>query len=102
PPTRCPSPFTLSATNPGGHGPASPPSAVARPDEKPDPPAAPPLEFGDQSLTVTWTNKTYTDRSPIQTVNLEISPAPPSGAVQMQALAGTQVVWTGLDRKSVV
>ncbi|NDO90722.1 fibronectin type III domain-containing protein, partial [Cellulosimicrobium composti] len=89
--------FTVFATNAVGDGPASPPSAVARPDEKPDPPAAPTLEFGDQSLTVTWTNKTYTDRSPIQTVNLEISPAPPSGAVQMQALAGTQVVWTGLQ-----
>jgi hypothetical protein len=88
--------FTVFATNAVGDGPASPPSAEARPDEKPDPPAAPTLEFGDQSLTVTWTNKTYTDRSPIETVNLEISPAPPSGAIQMQALSGNQVVWTGL------
>ncbi len=88
--------FTVYATNAVGDGPASPPSAEARPDEKPDPPAAPTLEFGDQSLTVTWTNKTYTDRSPIETVNLEISPAPPSGAIQMQSLTGNQTVWTGL------
>ncbi|WP_253691548.1 Ig-like domain-containing protein [Cellulosimicrobium protaetiae] len=88
--------FTVFATNAVGDGPASPPSEVARPDEKPDPPAAPTLEFGDKSLTVTWENKTYTDRSAIETVNLEISPAPPGGAIQMQALSGNQVVWTGL------
>ncbi|SMF08443.1 Fibronectin type III domain-containing protein, partial [Cellulosimicrobium cellulans J1] len=89
--------FTVFATNAVGDGPASPPSAVARPDEKPDPPAAPTLEFGDQSLIVTWTNKTYTDRSPIQTVDLEISPAPPGGATQKTALAGTSVTWDGLQ-----
>ena len=88
--------FTVYATNAVGDGPASPPSAEARPDEKPDPPAAPTLEFGDQSLTVTWTNKTYTDRSPIETVDLEISPAPPGGAVQKTALVGTSVTWDGL------
>ncbi|WP_175010233.1 fibronectin type III domain-containing protein, partial [Cellulosimicrobium sp. TH-20] len=43
--------FTVYATNAVGDGPASPASAVARPDEKPDPPAAPTLEFGDTSLT---------------------------------------------------
>ena len=89
--------FTVYATNDVGDGPASPASAVARPDEKPDPPAAPTLEFGDQSLTVTWTNATYTDRSPIETVNLEISPAPPGGAVQKTALSGNQIVWDGLE-----
>ncbi|WP_244286059.1 fibronectin type III domain-containing protein [Cellulosimicrobium cellulans] len=88
--------FTVYATNAVGDGPASPPSEEARPDEKPDPPAAPTLEFGDQSLTVTWTNKTYTDRSPIETVDLEISPAPPGGAVQKTALVGTSVTWDGL------
>ncbi|MBN0042494.1 fibronectin type III domain-containing protein, partial [Cellulosimicrobium cellulans] len=89
--------FTVYATNAVGDGPASPPSAEARPDEKPDPPAAPTLEFGDKSLTVTWTNKTYTDRSPIETVDLEISPAPPGGAVQKTALTGTSVTWDGLQ-----
>ena len=89
--------FTVYATNAVGDGPASPASAVARPDEKPDPPAAPTLEFGDKSLTVTWTNKTYTDRSPIETVDLEISPAPKGGAVQVTALSGTQYVWNGLE-----
>ncbi|WP_237841889.1 Ig-like domain-containing protein [Cellulosimicrobium cellulans] len=89
--------FTVFATNAVGDGPASPASAVARPDEKPDPPAAPTLEFGDKSLTVTWTNQAYTDRSPIQTVDLEISPAPPAGAVQKAALTGTSVTWDGLQ-----
>ncbi|MBD5786499.1 tandem-95 repeat protein [Cellulosimicrobium terreum] len=88
--------FTVFATNAVDDGPASAPSEVARPDEKPDPPTAPALEFGDQSLTVSWTNATYTDRSPIETVNLEISPAPPAGAVQKTSLAGNQVVWDGL------
>ncbi|WP_253691243.1 Ig-like domain-containing protein [Cellulosimicrobium protaetiae] len=88
--------FTVFATNAVGDGPASPPSAEARPDEKPDPPAAPTLEFGDQSLIVTWENKTYTDRSAIETVDLEISPAPPGGAVQKTALVGTSVTWDGL------
>ena len=40
--------LTVFATNAVGDGPASPASAVARPDEKPDPPAAPTLEFGDR------------------------------------------------------
>lgn len=88
--------FTVFATNDVGDGPASPASAVARPDEKPDPPAAPELEFGDESLTVTWSNTTYTDRSPIETVNLEISPAPPGGAIQKTGLTGTQTTWEGL------
>lgn len=89
--------FTVFATNDVGDGPASPASAMARPDEKPDAPAAPELEFGDQSLTVTWQNKTYTDRSPIETVNLEISPAPPAGAIQKTSLTGTQTTWEGLQ-----
>ncbi|WP_255372026.1 fibronectin type III domain-containing protein [Cellulosimicrobium sp. CUA-896] len=88
--------FTVFATNDVGDGPASPASAVARPDEKPDPPAAPELEFGDESLTVTWSNRTYTDRSAIETVNLEISPAPPGGAIQKTGLTGTQTTWEGL------
>ncbi len=87
--------FTVYATNAVGDGPASPASAVARPDEKPDPPAAPTLEFGDKSLTVTWTNKTYTDRSPIETVDLEISPAPKGGAVRSRRSQAPSTCGTG-------
>ncbi|WP_454041339.1 Ig-like domain-containing protein [Cellulosimicrobium sp. Marseille-Q8652] len=88
--------FTVLATNAVGDGPASPPSAVARPNEKPDPPAAPTLEFGDGSLTVTWKNATYTDRSPIECVNLRISPAPAGGATDKTCLTETTTTWEGL------
>ncbi|MFI2103623.1 Ig-like domain-containing protein [Isoptericola sp. NPDC019693] len=88
--------FTVTATNEVGESDPSPASAEARPDEKPDPPAAPTLEFGDESLTVTWQNASYTDRSPIQSVNLEISPAPANGQVQKVGVTGQRIVWEGL------
>ncbi|NOV96168.1 Ig-like domain-containing protein [Isoptericola halotolerans] len=88
--------FTVAAVNEVGESEPSPASAEARPDQKPDPPAAPTLEFGDEELTVSWTNRTYTDRSPIECVNLEISPAPASGQVQQTCLTTTSTVWDGL------
>ncbi|PRZ09711.1 fibronectin type III domain protein [Isoptericola sp. CG 20/1183] len=88
--------FQVVATNEVGDSDPSPASAEARPDEKPDPPAAPSLEFGDESLTVTWENANYTDRSPIQSVNLEISPAPASGQTQKVGVTGNRIVWEGL------
>jgi len=88
--------FTVQATNEVGDSKASPASAEARPDEKPDPPAAPTLVFGDESLTVTWANASYTDRSPITSVNLEISPAPASGETQKVGVTGERIVWDGL------
>ncbi|WP_425955086.1 Ig-like domain-containing protein [Xylanimonas sp. McL0601] len=87
--------FTVVAHNDVGESDPSPASAEARPDERPDPPAAPTLVFGDQSLTVSWTNKTYTDRSAVECVNLEISPAPASGAIQQECVS-SPVTWTGL------
>jgi hypothetical protein len=87
--------FSVVAHNDVGDSDRSPASAEARPDERPDPPAAPTLVFGDQSLTVSWTNKTYTDRSPIECVNLEISPAPASGAIQQECVS-SPVTWSGL------
>ncbi len=88
--------FTVVAHNDVGPSDPSPPSAPARPDERPDPPAAPSLTFGDGSLEVTWVNQTYSDRSPIVDVTIEISPAPPSGQVQKAHVAGTSTVWDGL------
>ncbi|GAB2500709.1 Ig-like domain-containing protein [Promicromonospora xylanilytica] len=88
--------FTVTAKNEVGTSGESEASEEARPDEKPDPPAAPALVFGDERLTVTWKNRSYTDRSPIECVNLEISPAPPSGQVQKTCLDGTRTVWDGL------
>ena len=88
--------FTVTAQNEVGTSDVSGASEEARPDEKPDPPAAPGLVFGDESLTVTWKNEAYTDRSPIECVNLEISPAPASGQIQKTCLDGTRTVWEGL------
>ncbi|GAA1715967.1 Ig-like domain-containing protein [Isoptericola hypogeus] len=88
--------FTATATNVVGESPASPASAEARPDQKPDPPAAPTLDFGDRSLKVTWVNATYTDRSPIECVNLMISPAPASGISQIACVTGQSYEWAGL------
>ncbi|WP_423462460.1 Ig-like domain-containing protein [Promicromonospora sp. MS192] len=89
--------FTVVATNDVGDSEPSPASREARPDEKPDKPAPPSLEFGNQELTVSWTNRSYTDRSPIECVNLEISPAPTDGVTQKTCVAGSPITWTGLE-----
>jgi hypothetical protein len=89
--------FTVVATNVVGDSDPSPLSSKVRPDAKPDMPQAPTLTFGDRSLKVQWANQAYSDRSPIETVNLEISPAPPAGATQRTAVRGTSVVWPGLE-----
>ncbi|MFJ3403414.1 Ig-like domain-containing protein [Promicromonospora sp. NPDC090134] len=89
--------FTVTATNDVGESEPSPASREARPDEKPDQPEPPTLEFGDQSLIVKWKNKAYTDRSPIECVNLEISPAPADGVTQKTCQPGTTTTWTGLN-----
>ncbi|MFB7800202.1 Ig-like domain-containing protein [Isoptericola sp. NPDC056134] len=88
--------FTVVANNAVGPSQKSPASAEARPDEKPDPPAAPQLEFGDGSLVVTWNNASYSDRSQISSVDLEISPAPASGETQKVGVTGERIVWEGL------
>jgi hypothetical protein len=88
--------FTVTATNDVGESDPSPASREARPDEKPEKPAPPSLKFGDSELTVTWKNRTYTDRSPIECVNLEISPPPANGVTQKTCVEGGQTVWDGL------
>jgi hypothetical protein len=89
--------FTVVATNEVDDSEPSPPSREARPDEKPDKPVPPTLKFGDSKLTVSWKNRAYTDRSPIECVNLEISPAPTDGVIQKSCQQGNQTVWTGLE-----
>ena len=88
--------FTVVANNEVAPSEPSPESDVARPDERPDQPAAPTLEFGDGELTVTWTNQAYTDRSAIESVNLLVSPAPASGVAEIDGVTGTTTVWKGL------
>ena len=89
--------FTVTAANEVGESEPSAPSEDARPDERPDKPEPPSLTFGDSSLTVTWRNRTYDDRSPIECVNLEISPAPADGVLQKSCVTGTSTVWDGLS-----
>jgi hypothetical protein len=89
--------FTVTATNEVGESEPSGPSEDARPDEKPDKPQPPTLTFGDSSLTVDWQNRAYSDRSPIECVNLEISPAPADGVLQKSCVTGTSTVWDGLS-----
>ena len=88
--------FTVTATNDVGESEPSGPSEDARPDEKPDRPEPPSLKFGDSALTVSWQNRAYSDRSPIECVNLEISPAPADGVLQKSCVTGSSTVWDGL------
>jgi len=88
--------FTVVATNRVGDSPASPPSETARPDARPDTPQAPTLAFGDQSLKVAWVTPS-TPGSPVESFNLEISPAPPSGIVQKTGVKGNSLTWDGLE-----
>lgn len=87
--------FTVVATNEVNDSNASPASAEARPDEKPNRPAPPTLEFGDKSIKLAWVNQTYTDRSPITCVNIRISG--PGGSADKACVAGTTYEWTGLQ-----
>jgi hypothetical protein len=88
--------FTVVAENRVGPSEPSAPSETARPDARPDTPAAPTLAFGDRSLTVSWVTPS-TPGSPVERYNLEISPAPPSGAGQKTDVTGNSIVWEGLQ-----
>ncbi|MET3935703.1 hypothetical protein ABIE00_003749 [Arthrobacter sp. OAP107] len=88
--------FTVVATNEVGDSAPSAASAPARPDAKPDPPAAPTVVSGDKSLTVNWVPP-RSPGSPVQSYNLEISPAPPAGNVRASSVTGTSYRWTGLQ-----
>lgn len=88
--------FTVVAVNDVGESPSSGTSASARPDEKPSTPAAPRLVFGDSSLTVAW-EVPPTEGSPVESYDLEISPAPPGGGFRKSGVSGTTAEWTGLE-----
>ncbi|MDW4573578.1 Ig-like domain-containing protein [Microbacterium sp. M3] len=88
--------FTVVAENRVGPSEASPPSEEARPDARPDTPAAPTLVFGDRSLNVSWVTPS-TPGSPVEKYTLEISPAPPSGISQKTDVVGNSIVWDGLQ-----
>ncbi len=88
--------FVVTATNSVGTSDPSVPSETARPDQRPDQPAAPSLTFGDRSLGVAWTVP-RTEGSPVETYTLQISPAPPSGVAEKTGLTGTSITWDGLE-----
>ena len=88
--------FTVVATNRVGDSDPSAPSATARPDARPDTPQAPTLQFGDRSLTVSWVTPP-TPGSPVESFNLQISPAPPSGVSLKTGVTGNSLVWDGLE-----
>lgn len=88
--------FTVIATNEVGDSAPSPASAPARPDAKPDTPAAPALVFGDRSLAVSWVAP-KSNGSPVEGYNLEISPAPPTGNSRVSNITGTSYRWMGLQ-----
>ncbi|GAA5194266.1 Ig-like domain-containing protein [Arthrobacter gyeryongensis] len=88
--------FTVVASNEVGDSAPSPASAPVRPDAKPDAPSAPTLVFGDKSLTVNWVTP-HSPGSPVESYNLEISPAPPGGSVQASKIAGNSFKWVGLQ-----
>ncbi|MFD5213714.1 Ig-like domain-containing protein [Microbacterium sp. NPDC058345] len=88
--------FQVTAHNRVGEGPASPASAPARPDTRPDTPVPPSLVFGDKSLNVSWATPPSSG-SPVETYTLEISPIPPSGIGQKTGVTGNSLVWEGLE-----
>ena len=88
--------FAVTATNANGTSDPSPQSAPARPDTQPAQPAPPVLAFGDRQLDISWTAPAN-DGSPIESYDLQISPAPPGGTAQKTVPASmTRTTWTGL------
>ncbi len=88
--------FRVVAINEVGESDPSPMSAVARPDARPDTPAPPSLVFGDKSLQVAWTTP-HSTGSPVQSYDLEISPAPATGPIQKAGVTGNALTWEGLE-----
>ncbi|WP_394279481.1 Ig-like domain-containing protein, partial [Microbacterium sp.] len=88
--------FVVTATNSVGESDPSVPSETARPDQRPDQPAPPTLQFGDRKLEIAWVTP-RTEGSPVETYTLEISPAPPNGVAQRTGVAGNSMTWDGLQ-----
>lgn len=88
--------FVVTATNSVGESDPSVPSETARPDQRPDQPAPPTLQFGDRKLDVSWVTP-RTEGSPVENFTLEISPAPPSGVTQKTGVTGESTTWDGLQ-----
>lgn len=88
--------FQVTAHNRVGESDPSGASEVARPDARPDTPVPPTLVFGDKSLKVAWKTPT-TPGSPVESYNLQISPAPPSSVTEKTGVTGNSLTWEGLE-----
>ena len=86
--------FEIVAINDVGESDPSPASIDARPDVRPEAPAAPQAARGDQELRVTW-ERPENRGSAIEFYLLDISPAAPDGTVQ-QRVEGTSFTWPNL------
>src|SRR5699024_4918545 len=88
--------FQVVATNDVGPSDPSVPSAVARPDVRPEKPAAPMPERGDEQLTVAWTAPVNRG-SAIQTYEVQMQNTA-TQEISSQELSGgtTQTVFPGL------
>jgi chitodextrinase len=86
--------FTVIARNVVGDSEQSPPSGAARPDVRPAAPAIPGLSWGGGSVTASWTAPAVAG-SPISEYQVELSPAPPTGASTVKT-AGTSYTFSGL------
>ncbi|REJ06920.1 fibronectin type III domain-containing protein, partial [Microbacterium bovistercoris] len=89
--------FQVTATNRVGESDPSASSDEARPDARPDTPAAPSLTYGDKQLTIDWTTPS-TPGSPVQYYTLELSGG--VGAGQKTNITGNSYTWTGLENGS--
>uniref|UniRef100_UPI002622BC6F Ig-like domain-containing protein n=1 Tax=uncultured Georgenia sp. TaxID=378209 RepID=UPI002622BC6F len=85
--------FTVVAVNKVGDSEPSGPSAMARPDVKPERPAAPVLTFGDGELAVEWATP-ESRGSAVTSYDLQIAPSPGGGQI---SVTGNSHTWTGLQ-----
>jgi len=92
--------FTVTARNEVGSGAEGPRSAEARPDQRPDMPAAPTLLFDPQrpdgQLDATWV-RSAPDGSPVRDYEVEISPAPTGGTAAQRLGTQLSIHYSGLQ-----
>ncbi|MDQ4213462.1 Ig-like domain-containing protein [Microbacterium sp. ASV81] len=87
--------FQVVAVNAIGSSDPSPTSADARPDARPDMPAAPTLAFGDKKLAVSWTTPN-SNGSPVTNYDLQITPQLGAAADKL-GVSGNSLSWDGLQ-----
>lgn len=91
--------FTVRAKNEVGLGEPSPASNDARPDQRPEPPGSPRLEFDptklDGQLVMTW-DESVVDGSAVTDYEVQIAPDPLSGPSTVKVGTVLTHTWTGL------